>query len=252
MKLTIKYKRCLFSFLMIFNSAIQAEDIEAHMSWAGLQRTGFTVTGIVESVSANVGAKVKPGDVLAQLDAAPFTYNLQYCKAVIDKLQPAIFDAKTELGMAKELLERTVLSEVELQKIEGVYKSFKAEELMAEAECKLKQWQAERAVLKAQTSAYVLSSNIYPGMVISAENTATVTMELVSATKASAVSLIGAQQARQYNVGDQLKVVVDGQEMAATIESITWQGSDMNQYKLSAEFYYVQKVVPGKPVTLRF
>ena len=252
MKQMMKHKYYLFGLLILANSALYAEDIEASMSWLDLQKTGFAVTGIVESVTANVGSRLKAGDEIARLDLAPFNYNVQYCQAAINKLQPALFDAKTELDQAKELFERTVLSETELSKIGGVYKSLKAEELMLQAECELKQWQAERGVLKAQEAAYILSSNIYPGMVISDENKSAARIELVSANKASAISVITAKQAQQYKVGDALKVIVDGQAIAATVQSIYWQKNAANQYLLSAAFYYAQQVEPGKAVTLRF
>ena len=252
MKQMMKHKYYLFGLLILANSAVHAEDIEASMSWLNLQKTGFAVTGIVESVTANVGSRLKAGDEIARLDLAPFNYSVQYCRAEINKLQPALFDAKIELDQAEELFERTVLSETELSKIDGVYKALKAEELMLQAECKLKQWQADRGVLKAQEPAYMLSSNIYAGMVISDENKSAAQIELVSANQATAISVITARQAQQYKVGDALKVIVDGQAIAATVQSIYWQKNSANQYLLSVVFYYAQQVEPGKAVILRF
>ena len=252
MEPVMKKNSNLLLLLMLFSSVSMAEDIKASLSWAGIQKVGFPVAGVVDYVIAKVGSKVNKGDVLAKLDAAPFSYHLQSCKAKIEKLQPVVFDAKIELDQAEELFERTVLSEVELSRIDGVYKTLKAEEAVLKAECKLKQWKADRAILKAQNSSYVMSSNVYPSMVISAENKSTAIIELVSATKALAVSFIGAKQLPQYKVGDDLKVVIDGQEIAATVESISLRGNTTNQYRLEAVFYYAQMVEPGKAVTLRF
>ncbi len=248
----MKQNSNLLLLLIFFSSLSMAEDIKANLSWADIQKIGFPVTGVVESVAAKVGSKVNKGDVLAKLDTAPFSYRVQSCKAAIEKLQPLVFDAKTELDQAKELFERTVLSEVELSKIDGVYKSLKAEESMLNAECKLKQWQADRAVLKTQNSSYVQASNIYPGMVISAENKSTAIIQLVSATRASAVSYVSASQLQQYKVGDQLKVIIDGQEITAEVQSISLQENTTSQYRLEAVFYYAQMVEPGKAVSLRF
>ena len=230
----MKQNSNLFLLLILFSSVSLAEDMKASLSWTGLQKVGFPVSGIVESVVVQAGAKVSKGDVLAKLDIAPFNYRLQSCKAEIEKLQPVVYDARIELDQAKELFERTVLSEVELSRIDGVYKTLKAEEVMQKAECKLTQWKADRAVLKAQNSAYVMTSNIYPSMVVSAENKSTAIIELVSATKASAISFISAKQLQQYKVGDQLKVIIDGQEISAAVESVSLQKNAANLYQLEA------------------
>ena len=248
----MKQNSNLFLLLILFSSVSLAEDMKASLSWTGIQKVGFPVSGVVESVIVQVGSKVSKGDVLAKLDIAPFNYHLQSCKAKIEKLQPVVYDARIELEQAKELFERTVLSEIELSRIDGVYKTLKAEETMLKAECKLKQWKADRAVLKAQNSAYVMASNIYPSMVVSAENKSTAIIELVSATKASAISFISAKQLQQYKVGDQLKVIIDGQEISAAVESVSLQKNAANMYQLEAVFYYAQMVEPGKDVALRF
>lgn len=246
-------KRISFLFLLLMlNSVSYAEDIQATMSWAGLHKMGFVVTGVVETVNVQPGVKINKGDVLAQLDTRPFMYQVQICQAEIEEIQPRLFDAKTEFDQAQELFERTVLSVIELQKIEGIYKSLKAEESKAKAECKLKQWQADQAVLKTPNAAYVMSSNIYSGMVISDENKSIATIELVSASKASARSFISSKQAQQYRVGDGLKVIVDEQPLAATVESISLHDRTAHQYELTVVFNYAQMVESGKAVTMRF
>jgi len=248
----MKQKKYIFVLLVLFSSFVRAEDIEAKMDWSGLQKMSFAVTGIVDSIFAKTGLKVSKGDVLAKLDIAPFNYQLEYCKAAIEKIEPVVFDAKIELDQAEELFERTVLSEFELQKIDGAYKALVAEQSMAEADCKLKAWNAKRSKLIATQPGYIQSLNIYPGMVISIENQSMIYVELTSATRASASAFMSAQQVQNYKVSDTLKVVVDGQEIVANIESISWQGNELNQFKVTAEFDYAKRVVPGKAVTLRF
>jgi len=252
MESVMKNMSKLLLVFALFSSVSMAEDIEARLAWTGIQKIGFPVSGVVEAVVAKVGAKVKKGDLLAKLDMVPFNYHLQSCKAKIEKIQPLVFDAKIELDQAEELFERTVLSEVELSKIDGVYKTLKSEETVLKTECKLTQWKADRAMLKAQSAAYVMASNIYPSMVISTENKSSAIIELVSATKASAVSFIGAQQLHKFKVGEQLTVVIDGQEISATVDSISLQANSTNQYRLEVVFYYAQMVESGKTVTLRF
>jgi len=237
----------VFLFVSI-NSKLMAIDIDASLGWADYQRYGFAVNGVVEEKVVSVGSKVKVGDVLAKLDAQPFNYLLQQYQSSVNQFSPAIVDAKLELDHAQELYERTVLSEVELQKIDGVHKAVISRQNIEKAKLRLARWNLKRSVLKSGSDAYVLSSNVLPGMIISDENKSTVFIELVSATKASAIAWLSVKQKSQLIAGDIVKVIVDGQSIPANIESIAMQASDTGKYKILVDFYYNQKVEPGKSV----
>ena len=234
--------------LIGLNFTSQATELEAKLGWTGYQKHGFAVNGIVDKVHVKVGEKVKKGVVLARLGITPFNYQIKQCQAKIDKYNPEIFDAKVELDQAEELFERTVLSEVELQKIDGRYKKLIESQKEVKAECLLWRWQAELSVLKARDFSYILSSNITESMVISDENKTSIFIELVSAKQASAVSLLSYQQKSQFNIGQEIKVIIDQQEFSAKVESIALQPNKENKYKLEAKFYYTKMIEFGKQI----
>lgn len=233
-----------------FHMVSQAVELEAKLDWADYQTYGFSVNGIVEKVLVNIGDKVKQGDILANLSAKPFKYKIQKCQAALKKFDPQIFDAKLELDQAEELFERTVLSEVELQKIDGKHKVLIEEQNTVRAECLLKKWHKKLSILKAIDSAYVLNLNINKGQVISDENKSAVFIELVSAKKASAIVWTSYTQKSQLNMGKELKIIVDKQEFSAKVTSIAIQPNKENMYKIVAEFYYTKMVEPGKAIKL--
>jgi len=230
----------------------QAAELDAKLNWSGYQKYGFAVNGVVEEVNVDIGKKVKQGEVLAKLSASPFNYNIKKCQAALNQFDPSIFDAKLELDQAEELFERTVLSEVELQKIDGRYKILIEQQNEAKAECLLQRWQSKLSVLKAKEPAYVLNSNIVTGTVISDENKSAVFIELVSAKQASAVAWLSHKEKLKFNIGNDLKVIVDQQELPAKVKSIALQADAENRYKLVAEFYYTNVVEPGKSIKIKY
>ena len=247
-----KCKLLLMIFLSGFYVVSQAAEIDAKLGWAGYQKYGFAVNGVVDKVLVNVGEKVKQGDVLAMLAANPFNYRIKKCQAKSDKFTPLIFDEKLELDHAEELFERTVLSEVELQKIDGRYRVLIENQKEVKAECLLWQWRHKLLVLKAKESAYVLSSNVTAGMVISDENKSAVFVEMVSARQAIAFVGLTYKQKSQFNVGNELKVVVDQQEFPAKVQSIAMQPDKENKYKIVVSFYYSRIIEPGKSIKIKY
>ena len=242
----------LVIFLFCFHAVTQAVEFEAKLDWIEHQKYGFYVNGIVDEVSVEVGKKLKQGDALAKLISAPFNYEIKHCRARVDGFDAPVFDAKIELDQAEELFERTVLSEVELQKIEGKYKSLVERQKEAMAECQLRNWQKKVSRLVAHDSVYVISSNITPGMVISDENKSDVGIELVSAKQAAAIAWLNYKQKSQLNLGYELKVIVDQQEFSAKINSISLTPNNENKYKLVANFFYTKMVEPGKVIKVRY
>ena len=247
-----KSRLLLTGILFSFCTGSLAVELDAKLEWSGYQKHGFSVNGIVEKVTSDIGQKVNKGSILASLSSTPFKYRVQKCQATINQYEPLIFDAKLELDQAEELFERTVLSEVELQKIDGRYKKLIEQQNIAKADCSLKKWDMKLSVLKAKESIYILSSNIIPGTVISDENKSAVYIESVSSKKASAIAFLGYTQKKQFSIGQELKVVVDLQEFPAKVKSIDMLPNAENKYKVLTEFYYTNMIEPGKLVKIKY
>ena len=247
-----KSRLLLTGLLFSFCASSLAVDVDAKLEWSDYQKHGFSVNGIVEKVVVDIGQKVNKGSVLASLSSTPFKYRVQKCQATINKFDPLIFDAKLEFDQAEELFEKTVLSEVELQKIDGRYKTLIEQQNVAKADCLLKKWDMKLSVLKAKESIYILNSNVTPGVVISDENKSSIYIESVSSKKASAVASLVYAQKKQFSIGQELKVVVDLQEFPAKIKFIDMQPNKDGKYKVMAEFYYTNMVEPGKLIKIKY
>jgi len=247
-----KSRLLLTGFLSVFCISSLAVELDAKLEWSGYQKHGFAVNGIVDKVASNIGQKVNKGSVLASLISMPFKYEMQKCQATINKFDPLIFDAKLEFDQAEELFERTVLSEVELQKIDGRYKNLVEQQNVAKADCLLKKWDMKLSILKANEPVYILNSNIKPGTVISDENKSAIFIESVSSKKASATASLSYAQKKQFSIGQELKVVIDLQEFPAKIKSIDMLPNTEKKYKVMAEFYYTDMVESGKLIKIKY
>ena len=141
----MKFIKYILALFLSFSS--HAQQLQGVLDWGETVKLGFPVTGVVQDVHVNAGDRVKSGQVLVSLDQQPFNAAVQKCKARLERIQPSIFDAKLELDRAEELFERTVLSEVELQRIDGDYKELLAEENMIKADQQQMKWKLAKSKL---------------------------------------------------------------------------------------------------------
>jgi len=228
----IKVLLYVVSFLLSVN--VCAKDYDALLSWPARQVLSFPVTGVVEKVFVQLGHKVMQGQKLAYLDLAPFNIQIKIMQAKVDRIKPLLFDAQRDFDQAQELFERTVLSEVELQKIESTLKALKADNDQANAELKLAKWQYDRAQLKAPFKGRVINQMLQAGQVVSTETMSEMKMELVSDGIMQVVFSVSADQVNEFQIGQNATVEVASERYPAIVKSIV---SDANQqYHISLEF----------------
>jgi len=101
--------------LALCASPLWAQDLAATLEWARRVELGTQVSGTIHQVSVNTGDRVKRGQVLVKLDARGFAAEVARTSAELARFEKALEEATRELDRAKELYERTVLSDHELQ-----------------------------------------------------------------------------------------------------------------------------------------
>lgn len=105
---------CALSLLLSANQLFAAE-YEARLAWHGNVSLSTPVSGVVTTVVAQAGQKVKKGDLLLQLDQEVFKAAMDYAEANLRYHERLNKEAKQELDRNLELYERTVLSNHELE-----------------------------------------------------------------------------------------------------------------------------------------
>jgi multidrug efflux pump subunit AcrA (membrane-fusion protein) len=211
--------RNIFMVFILATSCVQATEIEAVLEWADRRVAAFAVAGVVDKVYVVAGDVVKKGQLLAQLDQSPFESMNKKQQALVTGIKPLLFDARQNYSQAQELYDRTVLSQVELQRAEAQYQGVEAEQLAAKADQDLAQWNQQRSMLRAACECLIVSNQLLPGMVVNIENQASAIMVLAEMTVMNAVIVM--EPAMQLLMQQAVTINVAGKKYAAKVVSIS-------------------------------
>lgn len=92
-----------------------AASLDAKVEWAERVSLSVPVSGIVSQVTVETGQNIKPGQILLRLDQDPFKTALQEAKAKKSQAASNRYEARRDLKQTKELYERGLISNVELE-----------------------------------------------------------------------------------------------------------------------------------------
>lgn len=131
-------------------------------------RLGFRVAGKMISRPAEVGQRVKAGQVLAQLDAADLKLSQDSAQAGLRAAQSAYDLAQTEFKRYKELREQNFISALELERRETTLQAQRAQFEQARANVGVQGNLAAYATLTAGTAGVVTGVDAEVGAVLGA------------------------------------------------------------------------------------
>lgn len=228
---------------------MQAIEVSATLDWANRRIAAFAVYGMVEKVYVNAGDRVKKDQQLAQLDQTTFINSNKKYQAQVDGIKPRLFDAKQNYDQAQELYERTVLSQVELQRAEVQFQGVEAEQAEARAELETAKWQQRRSVLTAPCDCQVTGNGMLPGMIINNENQSLAVIELAEMSVMDAIILL------DKNINLLLKQVVQlevaGKKYQATVIALTSQ-NEKRLARVQFRFDAVNNLFAGQSAKVSF
>ena len=232
----------------------EAVTVDGVLDWSEPEIRSFSSQGIIEKVTVHTGAKLKKNQLLAQLDRRSLKAVIEKNKATVQQFAPLIFDARIEFNNAKELFDRTVLSEIDLQKKQGVLKELEARQAAAQADLDLAKIQYSDALLKSPYDARLVQNNMLPGMVISAENMSATRMLLVPIGKMWAIVTMHVEQAVNIALGQQVRLTVNGNQHIGSVISSTQLSSQSERYIVGVEFglSIEHNYLAGQTVTVEF
>jgi len=221
----MKYQNLLYRFtaMLMLGSFINllsitntyARDIAATLHWSKRVELGTPVSGIIKTVVANTGDKVRQGDTLVGLDDRHYVAALNKARARVKNLKEKRKEAKRELDRAQELYDRTVLSDHDLQIARNARLAADAEYETAKAERVTADLNLEYASIRAPFDALVLQRSAEVGQtVVSQFKTATLI------TLAAAGEMI----ARGHIEQDQLDGQLRGRPATVLVAGISYDG----------------------------
>lgn len=231
-------RHCFFIFVLSTSSAYSVE-IDASVDWSEKRVVQFVVEGIVTEVNINQGDSFEKGQTLLSLDETIFAQNVAIQKAEVSGLKSVFDDADRELQQANTLYEQTVLSDVELQKVQVSYEIAKSNLTQAKSKLRIAMWELEHASIVAPWDGFVIEGHVLPGKVVTEESDDKPLLTLVRSDRLKALGRVSKSTADSVSKGSKAKVVINRKtytgeiiEIRRNISSASAKGS----YRLTVEF----------------
>ncbi len=235
--------------LSMLPQLIVAKEVQGVLAWSDVSQLGFPVNGVIDGVKVKPGMRVKKGQLLAQLEQKPFQLIVKRCQAKVDTVEPLLFDAKLELTHAEELFERTVLSEVELQRVEAKYKGLEAQKQVETMNLRMAKWRMKKSTLVAPFDAIVVENNMLGGQVVSDESSAQIMMSIVRVGAMNVNILL--DDLSGVAIDHAVKIKMNGDEYKGKLSYIKINKNN-NQFNVVASFNYPdnRQYWPGQSVSV--
>lgn len=153
-------------------TTVNAEDVAGTHEFAAEirarteSRLGFRVAGKMVRRDADVGQRVRAGQVLAQLDAADLKLGQDAALAGLRSSQSALDLAQAELKRYRELRDQGFISALELERRETTVQAQKAQLDQARAQVGVQGNQADYAALLASAAGVITAVEAEPGAVL--------------------------------------------------------------------------------------
>lgn len=216
----MSHKILAFALLGWLSATAFAAELNGELDWAHQITLSVPVTGQVEQLSVQPGMPVKAGQLLMQLDARVARAQLAQARSAVKYAELQRAEAQREWDRAKELFDRTVLSERELQVAEIGFASADADYQTARAHHVAAESELEYHSLKAPFPAWIVATHIAPGQAVINAQQATPLVTLAERGRMTAHAALNAAQVAAVQTGDAAKVRVGDQQFDAQVVQV--------------------------------
>jgi RND family efflux transporter MFP subunit len=226
--------------LVLAHGRLLAASIEAELVWARLVELGTPVKGVIQRIEVEAGQRVAKGALLLQLDQRTFVAAVNRQQARLRKLAAVRAEARREWDRARELYDRTVLSDHELQVAENGWIAADADYQAARAALQVARVELEQSSLKAPFAAWVVRREAEVGETVVPNLQPAVLLVLADAARLRARAAISGRQLAGLKIGAPATVVSGGREYAGRIARLTLEpraaADPSRRYSLEVEF----------------
>jgi len=157
-------------------ATVQRRDIRSTVLATGVIRprvgaevqVGSRVSGILQTLNVSIGDRVQAGQVLARLDPTEFQARLDQANAALEMAEVEERFAQIDLNRARELRERTVIPQAEMDAAARGSQVAAANLSQARANARTAQIQLDYTVIRAPVSGVVASVSTQVGETVAA------------------------------------------------------------------------------------
>lgn len=205
--------------LGLFTSA-WAADVPGTLQWSQRVALSPPVSGVVRSVHAGVGDRVKKGQVLLTLDAGAAHANVSESQAEVARLKEEAQDAKRNLDRVQELYNRTVISTSELEQAQTRHIRAKAGLNETLARLTRSQKLLGDATLRAPFDALVVARQVEPGQTVASQFQPQTLFVVARANEMIARAKVSLAQVEKMKAGEEVSVQVGQQTYSAKVQTL--------------------------------
>ena len=246
-------KILLSCWLVFWAASLQAETLSAKLDWANKERQSFVVNGIVDTVNVTAGMLLPKAATIATLEQTSFALTIKKMQAQIDQLEPQLFDAKLELDRAQELFDRTVLSEIELQKLDVIYKGLLAKKAAAQTDLRLAQYQQQKSILRTAEPVRVIDVKLQRGDVLNVYTQAEKYIALASVSSMLVSANISLPTALKIKNKTDFSVLIADKKYSAKMNTLSRvEASSQYRLLLKVELPESVNVLAGMDVEIAY
>ncbi len=197
-----------------------AAELPAHLAWVQRAELSTPVSGSVARVLVEPGQRVAKGVVLLQLDARGYQARLAEAQAALTSATRDQAEAAKELERAKELYDRTVLSNHDLEVAHiGADKAAAALE-KAKARLTEAQMNLDYSAIRAPFDAWVVARQVEPGETVASQLAPRTLLVVAAAGRMQALAAVGETELRHLKVGSRATVSVAGHHYKGHVRRI--------------------------------
>ena len=205
--------------LGLFTSA-WAADVPGTLQWSQRVALSPPVSGVVRSVHAGVGDRVKKGQVLLTLDAGAAHANVSESQAEVARLKEETQDAKRNLDRVQELYNRTVISTSELEQAQTRHIRSKAGLNETLARLTRSQKLLGDATLRAPFDALVVARQVEPGQTVASQFQPQTLFVVARANEMIARTKVSLAQVEKMKAGEEVTVQVGQQSYTGKVQTL--------------------------------
>jgi len=210
-----------------------AAEYDAVLDWNRKAKLSTPVTGVVEKVNVRPGDSVAAGSVLLQLENGVIRANVEKAKADVQHFERLHKEAERELERNKELYDRTVLSDHELELAHIAFTKATAELKNAEAQLAKAEFDLRHSEITAPFNGVIISRNVNEGETIVSSDTPPVLIEVAEADVMIAAFQVSGGQLGGFKMGQKATVVVGGSQYDGEVSAVGFEPVSSNKYLIN-------------------
>lgn len=170
----------LGALVCLSSALVSAAEYAAVLEWSQYTTLSTPVSGVIKKIYVHAGDKVRKNQPLVQLDPRLFMAEIRRAQAQASRFRLVQDEARRELERTRELYERTVISEHDLQLAEIAHKIAEADLISAEARLTEAKFNMEYSEIRAPFDGRILNLAIQPGQAIINTHLATPMLSMAS------------------------------------------------------------------------